>query len=254
MASRFFKRGLAFAARRLERPELFSAFDRPARQAEREEVGIAAALASVLRSDSTYVDVGANRGQVLREAVRIAPHGRHVAFEPIPALAQELARAFPGVDCRASALAAEPGKAEFTYFHALDGWSGLRRNPEISDERGRPELIEVEVSTLDAELDGLAPAAIKVDVEGAEVAVLRGGREVFARSRPLLILEHVAETAGLYGSSSEELWRLLDEMGYVVFTATGEGPVEGDELGRLGQVVNWLARPAGDEAARGTSG
>lgn len=241
-ATRFFKRGLASVSRRLERPELLSAFDRPARQAEQEAIGIAAALASVLRSDSTYVDVGANRGQVLREAVRIAPQGKHIAFEPIPALARDLTLSFPDVDCRAKALADEPGRAEFTYFHALDGWSGLRRNPEISDERGRPELIDVEISTLDVELEGQKPVAIKVDVEGAELAVLQGGRRVFEEHRPLLVLEHVAGTAELYGASSLELWELLGDMGYVVFTATGVGPVASDVLPGLGHVVNWLAR------------
>ena len=69
---------------RIGRPELLALFDPGARQAQREEIGIRAVLASSLRPDGTYVDIGADRGQVLREAVRVAPGARHVAFEPIP--------------------------------------------------------------------------------------------------------------------------------------------------------------------------
>ena len=183
------RRAVGAASRRLERPELLAAFYPHAAQLLREEVAIGALLAGVLRSDTTFVDIGANRGQILREAVRLAPAGRHVAFEPIPALADELARSFPGVDCRRLALGASPGVAEFCHFTSLDGWSGLRRSPEISDERGRPEYIEVQVSTLDAELGERRPGVIKIDVEGAELDVLAGrprgafGREADRRLR-----------------------------------------------------------------------
>ena len=56
-----------------------------------------------------YVDVGANRGQVLRDAVRVAPEARHVAFEPIPELAGQIARDFPSVECRVKAVGGEGG-------------------------------------------------------------------------------------------------------------------------------------------------
>src|SRR5882762_5526725 len=103
------RRTIGAVSRRLGRPELLAALYPGARQELREQIGISAVLASALRSDVTYIDVGANRGQILREAVRLAPHGQHVAFEPIPALAAELARDFPGVDCRRAALGARPG-------------------------------------------------------------------------------------------------------------------------------------------------
>src|SRR5271166_2972490 len=146
------RRTIGAASRRLERPELVAAFYAGARQGLREEIAIKAIIASILRSDATYVDIGTNRGQVLGEAVRVAPRGQHLAFEPIPALAAEVARTFPDVLCRQVALGARPETATFCHFRSLEGWSGLRRSPEISDERGDPEYIDVEVSTLDAEI------------------------------------------------------------------------------------------------------
>lgn len=123
------RRVVGSLSRRLDRPELLATFYPTARQELREEISMRGVLASVLRADSAYVDVGANRGQILGEAVRLAPEGRHVAFEPIPRLAAEAKRSFPGVDFRQMALGAEPGAAEFCHFRTLDGWSGLRRSP-----------------------------------------------------------------------------------------------------------------------------
>ena len=75
------RRTVGVVSRRLERPELLAALYPGAREVYREEIAIKAILACALCGDSSYVDVGANRGQILREAVRVAPHGRHLAFE-----------------------------------------------------------------------------------------------------------------------------------------------------------------------------
>ena len=199
------RRLVGAAARRLGRPELLAACYPGARQALREEIAIGAILASALRVDSTYVDVGANRGQILREAVRVAPRGSHLAFEPIPAVAADLKASFPDVDCRRLALGARPGTARFCYFRNLDGWSGLRRSPEISDERGDPEYITVTISTLDAEIGERLPRVVKIDVEGAELGVIEGARTVLSEARPVIVFEHVASAAALYDSSSGAL-------------------------------------------------
>jgi FkbM family methyltransferase len=240
---RFVNRAAGSLSRRLGRPELLAVVSQAAREAQREAVGISAVLAGTLRGSGTYVDVGANRGQVLAEAVRIAPEGAHVAFEPIPSVAAELARAFPAVDCRAKALGAHAEIAQFCHFRELDGWSGLRRRPEVSDQRGDPEYISVEVSTLDAELAGLRPSVVKIDVEGAEVAVLEGARTVLSEVRPLLIFEHVQDAAALYGAVPGEPWDLLAELDYEVFSATGDGPFSRDAFVGANAIVNWLATP-----------
>ena len=242
-ARAFTRRSVGAFSRRIGRPELVGALYPGARRAEQDALAISAILAASLRAGSTYVDVGSNRGQVLREAVRVAPSARHVAFEPIPALAAEIKRELPTVDCRELALGASSGSARFCHFTKLDGWSGLRRNPEISDERGAPEYIDVTVSTLDEQLPALGPAVVKVDVEGAELQVLEGGRGLLSGSRPLLIFEHVAEAARIYDSASTALWDLLSELGYTVFAVTGEGPFTRTAFSQADGVVNWLASP-----------
>lgn len=241
----FLRRAAGAASRRLGRPELLAAFDGRARQRQYESIATRAVLAGLLGDGSSYVDIGANRGQVLREAVRVAPRGHHIAFEPIPALAAAVAREFPDVECRPVALGARREVAQFCYFRQLDGWSGLRRSPAISDERGDPEYINVDVSTLDAELQGLTPRVVKIDVEGAELAVLQGGRSLLSEARPTVIFEHVATAAALYDAMPENVWDLLSELGYCIFSMTGDGPFTRSSFAASGSIVNWMATPGG---------
>lgn len=57
-----------------------------------------------------------------------------------------------------------------------------------------------------------APSVLKVDVEGAEALVLRGGRELLARARPRILIE-------VYEENAEEVGRLLGEHGYKLYDA-----------------------------------
>lgn len=200
-------------------------------------------LAGVLREASTYVDVGTNRGQLLGDAVRIAPLGAHVAFEPIPELAAVVRERFPAVRCHQAAVSFEPGTETFCHFRTMDGWSGLRRREEISDDIGSPEMITVEVVTLDEALKETKPSVLKIDVEGGELNVLRGASRVLSQDQPLVLFEHEHDPAALYGATSEAIWDLLSETGYRIFTVTGMGPFSRAPFAQARDTVNWLAVP-----------
>jgi FkbM family methyltransferase len=202
-----------------------------------------AVLAATLRSDAIFVDVGANRGQLLGAAVRLAPRGSHVAFEPIASLATELSSRFPTVDCRAVAVGSEAGRASFCHFRKLDGWSGLRRRTSIANEQGDPEMIEVDVVTLDDALMNADPSVIKIDVEGGERDVLLGARRVIERARPVVIFEHEPASAALFGASAEEIWDYFACLGYRVLPVTGEGPTTRGAFVASELIINWLATP-----------
>ena len=239
----FLRRATGALSRRLDRPELLATVYAGPRRELHEEIAIRAVLGASLAGQATYVDVGTNRGQVLGEAVRAAPQGKHIAFEPIPELAAQVNAAFPTVDCREMAIGAQAASAEFCHFKSLDGWSGLRRSPEISDERGDPEYLNVAVSTLDAQLEGIEPRVVKIDVEGAELDVLQGARTILGQARPLVIFEHVASASALYGAAPEAPYDLLVELGYEVLPITGGPPATRAEFAREAEIVNWLARP-----------
>ena len=57
---------------------------------------------SVLKEDSNCIDIGAYRGRIFEELIHFAPHGRHIAYEPLPRLHKYLSERFPVGRCPAS--------------------------------------------------------------------------------------------------------------------------------------------------------
>jgi FkbM family methyltransferase len=180
-------------------------------------------LSFVLDEDSNCVDVGAHLGDALAQMRRVAPRGKHIAFEPLPAFAARLADDFPEVDVRAVALSDREGEASFTHVRTRPGYSGFRERAYPAAEE--TETISVPVATLDGSLpDGYVPALIKIDVEGAEQQVLEGALATLSTFRPTLVFEH-GTAAREYGTKSEAIFELLaDGAGLRVFDLDGGGP------------------------------
>lgn len=160
-----------------------------------------------LSPGALFLDVGGHRGFATELILRRCPWARVVAFEPNPLLNGKLTRLFRGdarVEVREYGLSTTAG--EFTLFiptyrgYVYYGLASLDpqhaaswlRNGEIYafDER-RLKVLEYrcQMKTLDA--CRLAPLFIKLDVQGHELAVLRGGESTLRQHRPILFLEDV---------------------------------------------------------------
>jgi FkbM family methyltransferase len=206
-----------------------------------------AALAYLLRDDSCCVDVGAHHGDVLALCRRLAPRGRHFAFEPIPELAAGLRRRFPGVELHEVALTDESGAAPFHHVRTNSGYSGLRRR---TFDRPNEQVEMISVRT--ARLDDVVPADqrvdfVKIDVEGAELQVLRGGIRTISRWRPVIVFEHGRGAAEHYGTTPAMVHHfLVERCGLAIFTLDGGGPLGADDFRAVydaGTWWNFLARP-----------
>lgn len=224
------------------------AFEPAARtQDRRDHEALATIFAAALAQDGNAVDVGAHGGDVLDDLLRIAPRGRHLAFEPLPDLAAALRRRLPEVDVRAVALSDANGEA--TFAHVLDrpGWSGLKARPTPDGAAARVATITVLTQRLDDALPaGYVPALIKIDVEGAELQVLQGARQTLATHRPVVVFEHGLGSADHYGTRPEDVHDLLDALGYRIFGLQGQGPFDRAAFGAVfdaATLVNFLATP-----------
>lgn len=167
----------------------------------------------VLRPDSNCLDIGASTGALLRYMGELAPHGRHIAFEPRPDAADLLRSQFPEVTVHAVALAAEDGEAPFTLVVSNPAYSGLR--PRRYDRPEQTQTITVPVRRLDELVPADLPVAfIKIDVEGGEVGVLQGGVETLRRCQPIIAFEHGGGwTTEQYGTHSGMLYEVLKDAG-----------------------------------------
>ena len=205
-----------------------------------------ALLSKSLGSGSDCLDIGANEGSVLREMVRLAPEGRHVAWEPLPQLADRLRAEFPSVEIRQAALSDRAGETEFVHVLEAPGWSGFLERPTPGS--GEVERINVRCERLDDALaEGIRPALIKIDVEGAELQVLEGATGILRRHRPLIVFEHGRGSAEYYGTTPERIHDLHSEqLRYRVYGLDEDGPYDRERFVAIfarGEQVNFLARP-----------
>jgi FkbM family methyltransferase len=142
-------------------------------------------------------DVGANIGFYTLIASRLVGElGRVVAFEPLPDNQRAIQRnvelnLIGNVDLVAVALSDEEGEAELE-IHDSPTWAKLDTSGDTSFKRDAAASgsVRVKVTTLDAQLARLPPPGlVKMDIEGAEVAALRGASKLLGECRPTLICE-----------------------------------------------------------------
>jgi FkbM family methyltransferase len=165
---------------------LLSADEAKSRVYDRQTIEIAA---GALATGGNTIDAGAHCGGILRHLLRLSPQGEHWAFEPIPNLAQQLRRRYPRARVEQVALSDFSGAAEFHFLPEAAAYSSLLTRNDV--EVGQSvRLLPVQVRQLDDVIpEDLPIAFIKIDVEGAEAAVLRGAARLLERHHPVVVFE-----------------------------------------------------------------
>jgi FkbM family methyltransferase len=175
--------------------------------------------AETVKPGSVVWDVGANMGLFSFAAAGLAgSNGRVYAFEPDAVMARLLRRsarlnpqAAP-VDVIPCAVAEDLALAHFQIAqrsrasNALEGF-GLS---QIGGVREMQTVLTVSLDWFSRSLP--PPDVLKIDVEGAELTVFRGARQLLRTKRPILIFE-------LTPRNWDEESRLLRDLGYTLFNS-----------------------------------
>ena len=201
-------------------------------------------LTGYLKPGDAFVDVGAHVGFFsMMAAALVGPAGRVIAFEPnadnYASLKNNVSlNGYSNVVCVNSAVGDHYGEAVF--FENLDNDGGHALwdpglHPFNQQSRARQQARRLPMSTLDTALSGLGVRsikAIKIDTEGAEVQVLKGGtRCLTTQGIELLVCEDNAFGLANLGTSSAELRQLLENFGFTVCVRDEQGgfqPIRAD--------------------------
>ena len=207
------------------------------------EADVAAFLSERIKLGAICFDVGANVGAyVLQLAHWTGPTGRVVGFEPNP-LAVEVLSAHvqfngfePIVTIENSAVGSSSGTTTM-YCSAADGMSRLAEQNSLLDSA---ERITVPMITVDdfCARTGLEPDWILIDIEGFELAALRGAaRTIEARRGRLgLVVEIHPALWDSAGTDRSDVERFLTESGLRAMPLNGQQ----DPLGDYGLVhLSW---------------
>jgi FkbM family methyltransferase len=168
-------------------------FTRPyARALIRHRVAAGIDHESVLRglNFQTVIDVGANRGQFALVARRCFPKARIISFEPLPQPAARFNSVFAAdgnATLRQAAIGPEPGHATI-HISGRDDSSSLlpitARQDALFPGTAQAGVASVQVGPLDAFVsteDIVAPALLKLDVQGYELEALKGCAALLGR-------------------------------------------------------------------------
>ena len=187
-------------------------------------------LERFLQPGMTVLDAGAHEGYyTLFASKRVGRGGKVIAFEPSPRERKALRwhvlinRCW-NVRIQGLALGEENGEAD---LHIVDGvQTGLNslRPPAIA---GRAGILKVRVTSLDDWLrvhDLDRADFIKLDVEGAELSVLKGASGLLRRRpRPVIYAEVEDRRTQPWGYRASEIVTTLDALEYEWFQPESDG-------------------------------
>ncbi|MCB0209167.1 MAG: FkbM family methyltransferase [Anaerolineae bacterium] len=200
------------------------------------------AIAHYLRPGQVFYDIGANVGFFTAIAAkRVGPTGFVYAFEPVPENAQSIRHninlnGFSQVTVFEQAVSDKSGVGALFVTHYAGG-STLSTVGKPSDTR---EVINVSLISIDDLVTRrtlLPPSLVKIDVEGAELDVLKGMRHTLKKHRPLLIYEIDDGNNERFRQKQNSCEAFLKNLDYTIIA------LEDSYQDNLWFVANFLARP-----------
>jgi len=179
------------------------------------EVELATAIAGAVRRGDVCFDCGGWHG-FFSGVMALAGASQVFVFEPLPANVAQLRKMIalnPGlpISLIEAAVTEQTGSLEFVVMP--ESSMGKLTASSFQQKHQDGQKIQVRAVALDALLaagEVQPPAVMKIDVEGAELMLLRGARNLLAKHRPKLFMEvHSSELA-------RDCRAFLEQLGYEI--------------------------------------
>lgn len=192
-------------------------------------------MQAALRPNTHAFDVGANIGLMSAPLLATESTLRLVSIEASPVTASYLAKSVGESSRRdrwtlvPKALGATEGQIEFFASDATHGaFDGLRDTGRgVATKRVQVPLTRLD--TLWIERGRPAICLVKIDVEGGEADVIRGGLECLRTTRPTIILEWNRQNLAAFQCPPETLLLLARDLNCEVLAAPQLSPVTSPE-------------------------
>jgi FkbM family methyltransferase len=154
------------------------------------DLALTECLWRLVGAGDTCLDIGANIGYFSSLlAHRVGPQGRVMSFEPHPALFAKLqGHLKKDFNCELHNVALSDKKGVLDLFIPRDfsGNEGTATLQPQSSQSPSGSRIPVQVEVLDEKFEGLRVQVIKIDVEGHELSVFQGAKNILRNTEHVL--------------------------------------------------------------------
>jgi FkbM family methyltransferase len=183
-----------------------------------------------LKENDIFYDVGANYGFYTYLALEFCKEVH--SFEPLPDVFENLKMNLENIEnvfLNQVALSDKNGKAKI-YLTKSSGLDASGSSTIVEENLNAhyykfSDSLDIETTTLDNYLKNHnKPTIIKLDVEGAESLVIKGGYEFFRNNSPIIAMEVWCSKEG--GEISTEALEKLRESGYKSHLINKDGDLE----------------------------
>jgi FkbM family methyltransferase len=188
-----------------------------------------------LRPGDTAIDIGAHKGAMTHwMRRRVGPRGMVYAFEPQPVLAerlQQMASAYLGNNVFVENQCLSSSRGQATLHVPGGGPSPSASLEPVSQPTSSDDDYSVSVTTLDdyfCRRPVKHVSLIKCDVEGHELEVFRGGKNLLSTHLPHLLFE--CEVRHRSSGTVDEVFSYLANLGYDGVALTQGGPIPIDDF------------------------
>ncbi|MEL7034866.1 MAG: FkbM family methyltransferase [Cyanobacteria bacterium J06592_8] len=169
-------------------------------------------VTEICQSNKTFIDIGAHIGSIISSVAYNDSSIKIVAIEAIPEKAEKLRKKFPFVKIHACAVGDQEGETSFFINTKQSGYSSLIKSTNSATSWIKE--IQVPINKLDELVLSNDVDVIKIDVEGAELGVLRGSQNIIKTNRPIIMFESGPGNIDSLGFTKEALWQFLTELNY----------------------------------------
>lgn len=171
-------------------------------------------ITKISHSNKTFIDIGSHIGSIISEVHRSNKNVNIIGIEAIHEKVIKLKRKYPYAEIHECALGENEGITKFYVNTKKTGFSTLNKPKNIDAF----ETISVPMKMLDNLITSSNIDTIKIDVEGAELDVIMGGKKLIQKNRPLIFFESAppSENDEVIFNKRKKLWQEFNNLDYII--------------------------------------